>query len=260
MLADLRPTNGAIAEVLVASAGSGPELHQALTVAAQDAGVLWLRDLAAAAADRVPVIEQLLSQRSGGPRVVATAERLEDVPEALRKRFDDTVVLPGQLDAEDVAWHLGRGLVKRLTEVDRVELVDRDPGWMLSATLERLLTVPWKGDSRDVGNLARRLALESPDTAMEIPVQSAEGVLSDADLLVALESQAYRISATARSLSMSPNTLRKRMSSMGLPSASDLQTADIEAASAQTGGDVEEMARMLRVSAQGLRLRMSRTS
>ena len=65
----------------------------------------------------------------------------------------------------------------------------------------------------------------------------------------------YRISVAAKAAKLSPNTLRRRMRDAGLPVASDLTDAQVKAAAKETGGDVASMARLLRVSVHGMRLR-----
>lgn len=270
VLARLRG-RGEFVDLTLAGVGTAAALHDALfgpegSVVRAGPGVLWLRDIGQADDGMVPVLEQLLAPAPASgellgsrARVVATVASANDVPASLRARFDDVVVLPARCPMEDVAWRLGRGLVERLTEVGREELVTRSPGWVGASTMTRLLALD-SGPGREVDNLARRLALESPDSGLELPTvaPSSDGSVSDDALLVELEGRGWRISAAARALGMSPNTLRKRMGALGLVSASDLTAEQISAASTDHGQDVEAMARSLRVSAQGLRLRMSR--
>jgi hypothetical protein len=256
-------------------AGSAAAVRDALFGAAERpglvgraaGGVLWLRDLDHADPGMVPVLEQVLAAgeqvidgvvQRARVRVVATADTADDLPAALRSRFDDHLEVH-PCAPEDAAWVFGGAVVERLVEAGREDLVHRSPGWIGASTMTRLLTRPALGDAREVANLARRVALASPDSAMELPVEApVDEPTPDAELLATLEANAWRISASARSLGMSPNTLRKRMVGLGIVPASELTDAQITRAAAEAEDDVEQMARLLRVSAQGLRLRMSR--
>lgn len=253
----------------------GPGLRSELfgsperTGALRGRNLVWIRDIDQATEDMVPVLQQALAGRvhpvgtnptNGGGRLLASVERLEDLPEGLQERFADIVTLPARLPLEDVAWHLGRTLAERLEQVGRGELVERTPGWAEAEVVRRLLTGPWRGDSQQVANLARQIVLASPDTHLEDPSTTEEVDSSgdDDDVLATLEAHGYRISVAAKALGMSPNTLRRRMTELGVPTASSLTDEQIQAASSACEGDVARMARHLRVSAQGLRLRMAR--
>ncbi|MCA9570095.1 MAG: hypothetical protein KC656_19755, partial [Myxococcales bacterium] len=162
-------------DVTLAGIASAPALREELfgtearpgLIQRSGPGVLWIRDIGQATPEMLPVLQQALDGRAHpvgevtrdvSTRIVAAATTLEEVPEALRDRFHDVVTLPDVLPVEDVAWHLGRTLTQRLGEVGREELVHRNPGWAEASALLEVFTGPWRGDSRNVANLARRRA------------------------------------------------------------------------------------------------------
>lgn len=264
-------------DVTLAGIPSGPALREELFGSAARAGLVgdgrrlvWIRDVDSATDEMIPVLQQFLAGRKHPIgelpsdvhcRALASVESLEEVPDGLRDRFSDVVTLPDELALEDVAWHLGRTLVERLEQVDRAHVIERNPGWAEAESIRRLLTGPWRGDSHAVAHLARQIVLASPDTHLEVPEpdepKPAEGD-DDEKVLATLDAHGYRISVAAKALGMSPNTLRRRMAELGVPTASSLTDAQIAAAAAAHHDDVARMARALRVSAQGLRLRMAR--
>ena len=110
--------------------------------------------------------------------------------------------------------------------------------------------------------LARKTALKllpaalftqgSPDLAPEaLRARAADALLS------LLEQHEFRQAAVAQALDLSRTTLLKLVERLGLPRASALPLADIEAALAQHGQDVASTARVLRVSAEALRQRLA---
>jgi hypothetical protein len=76
-------------------------------------------------------------------------------------------------------------------------------------------------------------------------------------LLELLEEHDYVQHRVAKALGISYATLDRRLKELGVNRATDLTDAAVAAARERTGGDVEKMARLLRVSVRGLRLRLA---
>ena len=76
-------------------------------------------------------------------------------------------------------------------------------------------------------------------------------------LFQTLTAHGFKQVHTARALGVAPTTLHKLMERFGLPRPTDLSRETIEEALAQADGDFDAAARRLRVSAQGLRRRLS---
>ncbi|MEZ4336022.1 MAG: sigma 54-interacting transcriptional regulator [Sandaracinaceae bacterium] len=175
-----------------------------------------------------------------------------------------------RLGAERIAL---RPLRERLEDIVPI-LLSFAPELELRAEHARvLLAHRWPGNARELRNIGRWLATGSEsrrqpgalaerlgvDTAPVVPLEAApSGDLTDDALVQALHEHGYAIGRTARALNVSKNYLYKRMADCPqVRRARDVTPAEIEAASDACGGDVQEMARTLRVSSRGLSLRMT---
>lgn len=223
-------------------------------IARARSGTLVLLDL-----DETGLSPEWLSriERTRDVRILATTAVPTTLPLALRSAFRDHIVLPHRLPVEDRFVHFGRALVSRLDAIDRTSLVYREPPWMGPDVTDALLERSWTGGWHEVATFAHRIAMESPDERAVLPAVPIESTLqAERDALYSLLApHAFRISVAARSAGMSPNTLRRRMHAAGLPIASQLTAAQIDAAAERTHGDLEAMARELGVAVHGLRMR-----
>ncbi|MFZ5476994.1 MAG: sigma-54-dependent transcriptional regulator, partial [Myxococcota bacterium] len=168
---------------------------------------------------------------------------------ALRDRPEDVAVLAVRYLAEELAE---RGASERLAPAE--------VPWLGRATMTALLRAPWVGNVRELravcANLAQAYAdaetcgVPFPDAPAPSPAAPSQ------DLAALLAAHDYRVGAVAEVLGISVNTLRKRMEAMDLPRPRDLDAERIREALA-AAGSVAGAARALRVSTQGLRLRMA---
>lgn len=190
------------------------------------------------------------------PRILVIAESPDALAVELRTRFPDHVALPSRLPVEDGIAHFGSALVERLVELGRDGLIERESPWLSPEDVMALPAEP-DGGWRAIAAFAHRIAVESPDAHAVLPAPpTAPSLEAERDALIQLlEPHRYRISVAARAAGISPNTLRRRMHEAGMAVASELTDAQVRAAERRTGGDVEAMARELRVSVHGLRIR-----
>jgi transcriptional regulator with AAA-type ATPase domain len=222
-------------------------------------GGLWIRDLDALDRPRWGALTQLLdglypggSRPVSPPRVYATTHDVTEVPPALRERFADRIDVPAP-QAEDIAWHFADAAVERLKQLQVQRWEGESEGWIRPAQMQALMHRPLTGGLQEVRNLARRAAVESPPAQCSLP---ADEGLSEPDWLQLLVANDYRIAPTARRAGISPNTLRRRMEEAGLPTAKTLTPGQIQEASSANSADPARMAKQLRVSLHGLRLRL----
>ena len=247
-----------------------------------EGGTLFLDEVGACAPDvQAQLLRALESgdvQPVGAPvrrvdvRIVAATD--EDLDAAVRAgtfrsallhRLSGIVIrVPPLRDRpEDVALLAVRFLGEALAACDRSDRLQPSPlPWLSRATMLALLRGPWPGNVRELRATCARLAQTwadedecgPPFDTPEDPVFLADPPPRDvAGVLAAHE---FRVQAAADELGWSVNTLRKRMEALGLPRPRDLDAEQIVAALSATGS-IAEAARALRVSAQGLRLRMA---
>lgn len=89
------------------------------------------------------------------------------------------------------------------------------------------------------------------------PVRILPKDVSDSDILLVLEQNAWNLTATARSLGMAKNTLTGRMRGIeGLRRAAELTLEEIQHARQEAGGDAAKTAALLHVSARALLVRL----
>jgi two-component system nitrogen regulation response regulator GlnG len=151
--------------------------------------------------------------------------------------------------------------------------------------MQRLLVFHWPGNVRHLRNVVERLAvsnlrsetftmprelaqeLERASTPSE-PVDRAaasaveagsqpgslEGI-DDRQLLALLEEHDYIQSRVAQAVGVSHTTIDRRMRKLGLKRPRDLSQQELEDAAQQTGSDLVAMARLLKVSRRGIKLR-----
>ncbi|MCA9691512.1 MAG: sigma-54-dependent Fis family transcriptional regulator [Myxococcales bacterium] len=174
---------------------------------------------------------------------------------------------------EDIAAQLRHFLLAALRRSGR-EARARD-GWLAPALQRALVFHDWPGNTRQLARVVEGLVAESGDDArarlpegLRLPAAPPSGappsraaastVAADGleALTRALAAHAYRLTPTAKALGISVNTLRARMKQHGLRTAGELGREDIEATKRAVGDDVEALARALRVSVHGLRLRL----
>jgi two-component system nitrogen regulation response regulator GlnG len=137
------------------------------------------------------------------------------------------------------------------------------------ALVMELVRRPWRGNVRELRNVARTLQREGPE-AIAAPAQAAlepepnsapgaaknEGAPSDEELVATLRKNGFRIAATARDLGVAKNTLYRWMERCPLlRRARDLDAAQILAAWGPSD-DLEAVAEKLEVSGRALQLRM----
>ncbi len=178
---------------------------------------------------------------------------------------------------EDVAVLLGTFLRRELAQVGRESLLAPDPvvtrgreAWFPVGMLRPLLAYGWPGNARQLHNFARRLVLQYGESAAidadaaihelqgaeELPAGEPEGTTSE-DLLAALEATGWSIAAVARQLGLSRSAVYRLID--GMPEvrrAKDVPEDELRRCLAACGGDLEMVARQLRVSERGLKLRM----
>ncbi|MFT5680749.1 MAG: two-component system nitrogen regulation response regulator GlnG [Myxococcota bacterium] len=143
---------------------------------------------------------------------------------------------------------------------------DGEP-WLSRHTAMQLLRHPWPGNTRQLRAMAHQaailygdvpvcgpLALEAPAEAPDSP--GAPPQSEDARVLAALTACDYRIREASETLGVSRNTLRRKMAAMAIPRAQDLTEAQIQRVWSDST-DIPTAARALRVSAHGLKLRIT---
>jgi two-component system nitrogen regulation response regulator GlnG len=89
------------------------------------------------------------------------------------------------------------------------------------------------------------------------PISAAKPAITEADLVRELEANDHVQGRVARALGISRTTLDKWLRELGISRPKDIPRDAIEAAFQETGGDVEQMSRLLKISVRGLKLRMT---
>jgi DNA-binding NtrC family response regulator len=89
------------------------------------------------------------------------------------------------------------------------------------------------------------------------PISAAKPAITEAVLVRELEANDHVQGRVARALGISRTTLDKWLRELGISRPKDIPRDAIEAALQETGGDIEQMARILKVSVRGLKLRMT---
>jgi len=190
---------------------------------------------------------------------------------------------------EDIALLLLRFLGEELGTIGEAHRLDPTPAggdpWLPADLAARLCRADWPGNVRQLRNVARQLVIASRGTdrlqltsAVEralgqepdgpaprgdagatapAPSGARPAEIDDDRLLEVLGRNDYRPTAAARELGISKTSLYALIeASPRVRKARDLSAREIEEA-LRPGGDVAAAARQLRVSARGLRLRMT---
>lgn len=169
---------------------------------------------------------------------------------------------------------------------------DRSGTSLPCAVVERLLLYNWPGNVRELRNVVRRLAIDGLErsdveldaTLDQVLTSSAGGdtpaepldtkynlplpvltppalrpsAITDDQLVAALQSNRWHISATARQLGIARSSLNVLMDQCAvIRRAVEVPSDELELALAAVGGDIELAAEALQVSPRGLKLRMS---
>jgi two-component system nitrogen regulation response regulator GlnG len=251
-----------------------------------EGGTLFLDEIGACALDvQAQLLRALESgevQPVGAPvrrvdvRVVAaTDENLDEAVRAgtfrgaLLHRLSGVVIrVPPLRDRpEDVALLAVRFLGDALAGRGRADRLHPDETpWLSRDVMRSLLAWRWPGNVRELRATCGRLAdawgdaetcgLPFSNLAPAPPESIAAPGPMPADLAALLAAHDYRVQAVADALGISVNTLRKRMADLDLPRPKDLDAGLIAGALA-AAGSVTAAARVLKVSTQGLRLRMA---
>ncbi len=177
----------------------------------------------------------------------------------LRQRLEDLGMLLAHFRAEEMA-RAGR---------------PKTHGWLSAGLVTQLAAHKWPGNARELRNLLRTLVIQADDderlgrgfslsawlgAVQEAEPRAASGTadaaqLSDAALASALLRNHWSMAATARELGIARSTLYLLIErSTTLRTAGDVTASELRTAWQQVAGDVDKMARVLRVSPRGLRL------
>jgi two-component system nitrogen regulation response regulator GlnG len=186
---------------------------------------------------------------------------------------------------------LGRLVVHFIARIsDELGEARRDEGeavprpWFPASIARRLYAHDWPGNVRELRNAMRQLLIgsrgrselqdvalgfESPASSPAIAPPSRAAATSESEptrrpaevredeLLDALERHQWRISAAAKALGIKPSSLHMLIDkSPNIKKATTLSKEEIERARNEVGTDTDTLARHLRVSAHGLRLRL----
>ena len=162
----------------------------------------------------------------------------------------------------------------RLDDLGRlIQHFSQYSGPLLTApVVERLALAPWSGNVRELRNVVGQLTLarrpaegpldDHPCLAKLAPAATpaapkSSGPLDDQRILETLRAQQWRLAATARALGISRTTLYARIDANPLlRKAGDIPVEELKAAWEACGGDAEEVARRLEVSARAITLRV----
>ncbi|MCO4772567.1 MAG: sigma 54-interacting transcriptional regulator [Deltaproteobacteria bacterium] len=228
--------------------------------------------------------------------LAATDARLEDAVEGGSFRLPllhrlsgfELVVAPLRERREDVALLLLHFLADELATVGESHRLQPAPKgadpWLEPGLVARLVRAPWPGNVRQLRNVARQLVIASrgadalqmtpaveralggpsdgPASAQKLPSPSRSAAARPAQidedaLLAALRAHDFRPTATAKALGISKTSLYALIeSSPRVRKARDLTGAQIRAA-LDGAEDLSAAARLLEVSARGLKLRMT---
>jgi two-component system nitrogen regulation response regulator GlnG len=165
----------------------------------------------------------------------------------------------------------------------------RSRPWLPARLVARLATAQWRGNVRELRNVARRLASSASDTtpaelppeleaalfpppssgtaqpsppppakrkSRSVPLRALAEIPED-DILAALRASHFNLTAAAKRLNVSRTALYGWVERHPtLRKASNLGRDEVRAALARTGGDVDAAADLLEVSRHGLRLQL----
>ena len=141
-----------------------------------------------------------------------------------------------------------------------------------------LLAFDWPGNVRHLRNIVERTAVANIQTrAFTVPEEVAAELgqaaptptapkpesqgearaIDDQELLALLEEHDFVQRRVAQVLGVSHTTIDRRMRELGLRRPRDLSAEELREASRQADGDLDRMARMLKVSRRGLQLRLA---
>ena len=201
-------------------------------------------------------------------------------------------ILPLRARRDDVGRLLVHFLREELEEMGKGSCLDRpdaEASWLPGSVVARLVSCEWSGNVRQLRNVAKQLAIHNqgrdqarltdgierllsegsqreaqtaaPDVVREASPPPAHvpdprrrpSTIGRDELRRILRSNRWKIEVTAKQLGMSKTTLYKLMKKYEIPMAGDKTAAEITAALAQTGGDVDAAAfDVLEVSDRGL--------
>ena len=182
----------------------------------------------------------------------------------LRQRLDDIGALCGHFCQEETARSGQGGPLP----------------WIPADLIAQLVRHKWPGNARELRNLVRTLVIQADgderlgrgfslpawlsqhQTPVSLPPVVAPELpqLDDATVTTALARNNWNLTATARELGIARSTLYVYIDrSMTLRTAGDVPPVELRAALEKTGGDVDRMAQLLRVSPRGLRLALRAT-
>jgi DNA-binding NtrC family response regulator len=140
-----------------------------------------------------------------------------------------------------------------------------------------LLTAQFSGNVRHLRNIVERCAVanlqskafavpqEVRDELLDRPLPSTgpdasagdAREIDDKELLLLLEQHDYVQRRVAQVLGVSHTTIDRRMRELGLRRPKDIPAEELEQAAVRTGNDLDQMARLLKVSRRGLKLRLT---
>ena len=172
-------------------------------------------------------------------------------------------------------------------ELERLwRLADQHPPPMPQEFFKRLFTSPWPGNIRQLWNAVEKVAAENihtksfvvpgeleedglgatevtadPVSGLAAPVdrsaRARRGQLDQQELVALLEKHDFVQRRVAQELGISHTTLDRWMREIGLRRPRDIPEEELVALAGETGDDLKEMARRLKVSPRGLKLRLA---
>ena len=134
------------------------------------------------------------------------------------------------------------------------EALAREAGETLGVARKTVLKLLSPQTLSGLQEAAAKESLSSVERARRLREQAAES------LFTLLSSHDYSQSEVAAALGISRTTLIKLMADLGLPRATELTAEQIARACAQTSGDLDAAARLLRISARALKKRLTASS
>ncbi len=182
--------------------------------------------------------------------------------------------------------HFFRKKVDDHPELERLwRRADQHPPPVPMTFFKQLITAPWPGNIRQLWNAVEKVAAENiharsfamPEELAEEgaateatadPVSSGpaparkqarpeRGALNEQELLALLEKHDFVQRRVAKELGISHTTLDRWMQEIGLRRPRDIPKPELQDLVVETDGDLTEMARRLRVSPRGLKLRLA---